>query len=141
MGGTSCGSTSDRNGRDRCRRLAHFRPNVEPDNCPRPRGPRPRPRSPAGRPVGHDGAVPHLVAAPDKFRGTAAASEVAAAAARAGASRGWSCAQVPMADGGEGILDALGGRTRRTSVRGPLGEAVVAEWHLDDRTAVVEMAR
>ena len=85
--------------------------------------------------------MPHLVAAPDKFRGTAAASEVAAAAARAGASRGWSCAQVPMADGGEGILDALGGRTRRTSVRGPLGEAVVAEWHLDDRTAVVEMAR
>ncbi len=85
--------------------------------------------------------MPHLVAAPDKFRGTAAASAVAAAAARAGASRGWSCTQVPMADGGEGILDALGGRIRRTSVQGPLGQPVVAEWRLDDRTAVVEMAR
>jgi glycerate kinase len=85
--------------------------------------------------------VPHLVAAPDKFRGTAAASEVAEAIARAAASRGWSCVEVPMADGGEGILDALGGRTRRTSVQGPLGTPVVAEWRLDDRTAVVEMAR
>jgi glycerate kinase len=46
-----------------------------------------------------------------------------------------------MADGGEGILDALGGRSRRTSVQGPLGVPVVAEWLLDDRTAVVEMAR
>ena len=45
-----------------------------------------------------------------------------------------------MADGGEGILDALGGRTRRSSVQGPLGQPVVAEWRLDDRTAVVEMA-
>jgi glycerate kinase len=81
------------------------------------------------------------VAAPDKFRGTAAASEVAAVVARAGASLGWSCTEVPMADGGEGILDVLGGRVRRTSVQGPLGEPVTAEWRLDDRTAVVEMAR
>jgi glycerate kinase len=46
-----------------------------------------------------------------------------------------------MADGGEGILDVLGGRTRRTSVKGPLGAAVMAEWRLDERIAVVEMAR
>jgi len=46
-----------------------------------------------------------------------------------------------MADGGEGILDALGGRPRRTSVQGPLGEPVVAEWQVEDRVAVVEMAR
>jgi glycerate kinase len=81
------------------------------------------------------------VAAPDKFRGTAAASEVAAAVARAGASLGWSSTEVPMADGGEGILDVLGGRVRRTSVQGPLGAPVTAEWRLDDKTAVVEMAR
>lgn len=46
-----------------------------------------------------------------------------------------------MADGGEGILDVLGGRVRRTSVEGPLGAPVTAEWRLDDKTAVVEMAR
>ena len=46
-----------------------------------------------------------------------------------------------MADGGEGILEALGGRIRRSPVEGPLGERVVAEWRLEDRTAVVEMAR
>jgi glycerate kinase len=81
------------------------------------------------------------VAAPDKFRGTAAASEVAAAVARAGGSVGWSCSETPMADGGEGILDVLPGRVRRTSVQGPLGAPVTAEWRLDDATAVIEMAR
>src|SRR5437588_161763 len=65
----------------------------------------------------------------------------AAAVARAGVSLGWSCTEVPMADGGEGILDVLGGRVRRTAVQGPLGAPVTAEWRLDDRTAVVEMAR
>jgi glycerate kinase len=47
-----------------------------------------------------------------------------------------------MADGGEGILEALGGVTRRTRVRGPLGETVEAEWRLQGgRTAVIEMAQ
>lgn len=46
-----------------------------------------------------------------------------------------------MADGGEGILEALGGNVRRTRVRGPLGEALEAEWRLKGTTAVVEMAQ
>ena len=35
-----------------------------------------------------------------------------------------------MSDGGEGLLDALGGRSRHTTVSGPLGQPVDAEWRL-----------
>jgi len=76
--------------------------------------------------------VPHLVAAPDKFRGTATAAEVAAAASRGARAVGWSADELPLADGGEGTLDvlarALGGERRHTAVRGPLGEPVEAAW-------------
>jgi glycerate kinase len=82
-----------------------------------------------------------VVAAPDKFRGTATAREVAAAVARAVEDGGGSCLQVPLADGGEGTLDALGGPNRTTTVTGPLGDPVDAAWRLDRRTAVIEMAR
>ena len=78
--------------------------------------------------------MPHLVAAPDKFRGTATASEVAGAIDVAAVKAGWTCDRAPVADGGEGLLDALqahlGGARRRLVVTGPLG-----------RPAVVEMAR
>jgi glycerate kinase len=50
--------------------------------------------------------MPHLVAAPDKFRGTATAAEVAAAAAGAARAAGWTADEVPMSDAGEGLLDA-----------------------------------
>ncbi len=69
-----------------------------------------------------------LVAAPDKFRGTATAAQVAAAASRAARRHGWSCDEVPLSDGGEGLLQAAGGASRRTVVRGPLGRPVEAEW-------------
>lgn len=82
-----------------------------------------------------------VVAAPDKMRGTASAREVAAAVARAAATAGWRCDEVPMADGGEGTLDALGGPNRTSVVTGPLGRPVEARWRLDGRTAVIEMAR
>ena len=54
--------------------------------------------------------------------------------------------EVPLADGGEGTLDALlaarGGSRRSSSVTGPLGGEVTAEWaRLPDGTAVIEMAR
>lgn len=83
----------------------------------------------------------HVVAAPDKLRGTATASEVAAAIGRAAASVGWTCDEVPMADGGEGTLEALGGPNRTSTVTGPLGAATEAAWRLDGHTAVIEMAR
>ena len=85
--------------------------------------------------------MPRLVAAPDKFKGTASAAEVAAAACRVAAGAGWDCEEVPVADGGEGTLEVLGGPNRTTTVTGPLGRPVRAEWRLDGTTAVVEMAR
>jgi glycerate kinase len=83
----------------------------------------------------------HVVAAPDTFRGTAAAGEVAAAVGRAATAAGWTVDEVPLADGGEGTLDVLGGPNRTTTVTGPLGDLVVASWRFAGRSAVVEMAR
>jgi len=82
-----------------------------------------------------------VVAAPDKFRGTATAAEVAAAVGRAARAGGWRCDEVPVADGGDGLLDVLGGANRTSVVTGPLGDPVEAGWRLDRRTAVIEMAR
>ena len=81
-----------------------------------------------------------VVAAPDKFRGTASAAAVAAAVARSVVDAGGSAVEVPMADGGEGTLEALGGPNRTTRVTGPLGRPVEASWRLDGSTAVIEMA-
>lgn len=80
------------------------------------------------------------MAAPDKFRGTATAVEVADAIGRAANEAGWSCDQVPLADGGEGILDAFGGPNRTSLVSNPLGEPVEAMWRLDRGRAVIESA-
>jgi glycerate kinase len=66
---------------------------------------------------------------------------VAAAIAAAARGAGWDCDESPVADGGEGTLEVLGGRTRRARVRGPLGEPVDAEWRMGDSGAVIEMAR
>ncbi len=81
-----------------------------------------------------------VLAAPDKFRGTATAPQVATAVARAAAAAGWESDEAPMADGGEGTLDALGGANRTSTVTGPLGDPVEARWRLDRRSAVIEMA-
>jgi glycerate kinase len=82
-----------------------------------------------------------VLAAPDKFRGTATATEVAQAVGRAAGDAGWTCDEAAVADGGEGTLEALGGRPRTTRVRGPLGVTVDAEWRIDGDRAVIEMAR
>ena len=82
----------------------------------------------------------HVVAAPDKFRGTATAAGIAGAVAAAAARSGWTCDQAPVADGGEGLLEVLGGTNRRTTVMGPLGDPVSAAWRCSGGIAVVEMA-
>ncbi len=82
-----------------------------------------------------------VVACPDKFRGTVGAVDATAAIAAAVESRGGECVRVPMADGGEGTLDALGGPNRSSVVTGPLGEPVEAAWRLSRGVAVIEMAR
>ena len=54
---------------------------------------------------------------------------------------GVDCVEAPIADGGEGTLDALGGPNRTTRVTDPLGRPVEAQWRLAGDTAVIEMAR
>ncbi|MCU1452460.1 MAG: Glycerate kinase [Acidimicrobiales bacterium] len=81
------------------------------------------------------------MAAPDKFRGTATAAEVAGAIAAGARAVGARCSEMPLADGGEGLLDVLGGANRTTTVTGPLGDPVEAPWRLAKGTAVIEMAR
>lgn len=85
-------------------------------------------------------AAGRVVAAFDKFRGTASAAELTAAVAAAARDQGWDCTEVPLADGGEGSLDVLGGANRRTRVTGPHGDPVEAGWRLAGRTAFIEMA-
>ena len=81
-----------------------------------------------------------VLAAPDKFRGTASATQIAEAIAAAAGAVSASCDLAPMADGGEGTLDALGGPNRSSVVTGPLGEPVIAPWRLSRGVAVIEMA-
>lgn len=83
----------------------------------------------------------HVVAAPDKFKGTATASEIARAVASAATEHGHTCTEVPLADGGDGTLAALGGSNRTSTVTGPLGEPVRAAWRLENGIAVIEMAQ
>lgn len=91
--------------------------------------------------------MPLAIACPDKFRGTLSAAEAAAAMGRGLRAAGIDeVLEIPLADGGEGTLDALlaarGGATRTVRVTGPLGEPVEAEYALlPDGTAVVEMAK
>ena len=84
--------------------------------------------------------TPRLIAAPDKFKGTASAAEIAAAACRAAEAAGWEAESLPMADGGEGTLATLGGANRHTVVTNPLGDPVSAGWRLDGEVAIIEMA-
>lgn len=82
-----------------------------------------------------------VVVAPDKFRGTVTATEAANAMAAGVARAGHHATVLPLADGGEGLLEVFGGANRSATVSGPLGDDVHAGWRLDGRTAVIEMAR
>jgi glycerate kinase len=83
-----------------------------------------------------------VLAAPDKFRGTLTAREAATAIAAGAERAGWVAAELPLADGGEGTLDVLGGGNRQSLVTGPLGEPVKAAWRLEeDGTALIEAAQ
>ena len=82
-----------------------------------------------------------VLAALDKFRGTATAKEACAAVGHACWELGFDCDEAPLADGGEGTLDVLGGPNRTSRVTGPLGDTVEAAWRLSRDVAVIEMAR
>jgi len=82
-----------------------------------------------------------VLAAPDKFKGSISARDVAAAIGHACWELGIDCIEIPMADGGDGMLDVFGGSNRTSTVTGPLGDPVVAGWRFSDDTAVIEMAQ
>ena len=90
--------------------------------------------------------LPVLVA-PDSFKGTIPASRVAATVVTGLRDGGRDAVGLPVADGGEGTMDALiaarGGERRRAVVSDPLGRPVEAEFALLEGSGlgVVEMAR
>ena len=89
--------------------------------------------------------LPALVA-PDSFKGTFTAQEVAAAIAAGLRSAGREAEELPVADGGEGTMEVLrgvlGGELRSVTASDPLGRPVEARFALlPDGAAVVETAQ
>lgn len=89
-----------------------------------------------------------IVVAPQNYKGCLSSYQVSQAIAK-GIKRALPESEIvllPMADGGEGTVDALvrstHGRTIVTEVTGPLGDRVIATWGIlgDGVTAVIEMA-
>jgi glycerate kinase len=88
-----------------------------------------------------------ILVAPDKFKGTLSAASAAAAMA-AGARRTFPNAEIetqPLADGGEGTVEALlagvGGDLVTVVITGPLGAPVEAAYgRLDDGSVAIEVA-
>ena len=71
-----------------------------------------------------------VLAAVDKYKGTATAAQVAAAIGHACWELGHDCVEQPVADGGEGTLEALGGANRVSMVTGPLGDPEIGRAHV-----------
>jgi glycerate 2-kinase len=89
-----------------------------------------------------------IIVAPNSFKGSLSATQAAKAIAR-GVREAFPDAdivEIPVADGGDGTVEALvsahHGRYERVNVEGPLGDPVLASFGLIDggRTAVVELA-
>jgi len=86
-----------------------------------------------------------ILVAPDSFKGTLAAADVARALADGLRKGGVEAEELPIGDGGEGTMDALvvatGGELRTAEVSDPLGRPVTARFALlPDGRAVVETA-
>ena len=81
------------------------------------------------------------VVAPDKFRGTASAAEVAGALAETLESLGYQPRLLPMSDGGEGFLDVFPGITRNAVVTAADWRRISVEYKMNGDTAVIEMAK
>ena len=86
-----------------------------------------------------------VVVAPDKFKESLSAAAVAAALADGvrDVVPEAECVVIPMADGGDGTVEAFvasGATPRTVRVSGPLGEPVDATYARHDATAIIEMA-
>ena len=91
----------------------------------------------------------HVIVAPDKFKGTLTAPQVAAHVA-AGLRRGCPGIRIvtlPVADGGDGTVDSViaaqdaGFVRMRAAVRGPTGQDVEASFAMGEAAAIVEAAQ
>lgn len=89
-----------------------------------------------------------VLIAPDSFKGSLSAQEVANSIAR-GILKVYPSAEIfkiPMADGGEGTIDAIlavkKGRKVVVEVKNPLGKAILASYAIlkEENTAIIEMA-
>ncbi len=88
-----------------------------------------------------------IVIAPDSFKGSLSSQDAAQAIKRGFEAEGYNNAEcVPMADGGEGTVEAMiqatGGEIITLHVKGPMGDTVEAFYGImgDGKTAVIEMA-
>ncbi|HWE13626.1 MAG TPA: glycerate kinase [Solirubrobacteraceae bacterium] len=85
-----------------------------------------------------------MLVAPDSFKGTFAAAQVAAAIGRGLQDGGRPAELCPVADGGEGTLDALvmalGGELHAAAVTDPLGRSIEARFALSGKLGIVETA-
>ncbi len=88
-----------------------------------------------------------ILVAPDSFKGTFSAVQVAQYISAGIREEGLTAIECPLADGGEGTLEvlllALNGEERSQSVHGPLGQKVVASWGwvAEQRLAIIEVAQ
>lgn len=94
---------------------------------------------------GAEGALPRVLIAADKFKGSLTAVQVAEhiTAGLRRAVPGLTVESLPVADGGDGTVEAAlaaGFERRQKHVSGPLGAPVDAAYALRGETAVVEMA-
>ncbi len=85
-------------------------------------------------------AGPSALACPASLKGVLAAREAARALAAGFAQAGVACEQLPLADGGEGTLDALCERTMAVAARDAFGRPRTARTGRFGRAVVVEAA-
>src|SRR6266542_646926 len=89
---------------------------------------------------------PCVLIAPDKFKGTFSAAEVASALGQALREQGYACLELPAADGGEGtaeaILRARGGELVSAVVSDAIGRPVQAQFAVTNHggAAIVDAA-
>ena len=104
------------------------------------------PKSSFGEAIASTASRRRALVAPDSFKGTMSAGEVAAALARGFARAGWEAERCPLGDGGSGtaaaMRSALGGQEVEVCTHDPLGREIVGRFVVlaDGDTAVVETA-
>jgi glycerate kinase len=85
-----------------------------------------------------------ILVAPDSFKGTFSSPEIASAIGDGLTRAGWKVDLCPVADGGEGTLEALrealGVELVTASATDPLGRRIEAQFGLHERIAMVETA-